>query len=407
MEKTQPQGFVLFFLSSVLVSPENNHMKSHSYPSSNKEDEPEIVDVRLPTTDWNPKVQEETKEEQPKEKGEKEEKLDCKWTFWYQAHTQRGKSLDKSDYLRDLKKGGTVDSLASFWNRWTAVQRRQNSEDCTYHLFKTGIQPIWEDPKNFKGGKCVIVAQRTSQYEMIAQWVNLMLTLLAGEFETEVNGVVLSTRPWGNVYSVWIRNAKDQNAVEVITKKLRKIFGAQLPVKFQRHQVAIKKKMENERRSSSSSEISSEEEHDKNNRKKSVVNESTRGMLHQLIAEVSGAPVCPPVQDRKDSGREFTREAPPSQLSGAYRNAPVYQNPTRKEMKNFFEPRTRYPQKQPVGRTGNAKITSLNNRRNSLPAERVQPPASKRRETPDDGFTTALLVMGIAILVSLLSWTFL
>jgi translation initiation factor 4E len=238
------------------------------------------------------------------------EKFALKWTFWHQGHFERGKNLNKTDYLRELKKGGNVDSLSSFWNQWNKVQNRR-SEDCNYHLFKQGIKPIWEDPKNFKGGKCVIVAPKTSQDEMIAQWVNLTLALMDEEIQAEVNGVVLSTRAWGNIYSVWVRDARDRKAVSLITEKLQEVFGA-IPVKFQRHQTSIKKKSKGNESSGSSGSPSEDERAAPAARSKSVVTEKTKGMLHQLIAEVTEAPVCPPTSERKDIGKEKTQETPPS-----------------------------------------------------------------------------------------------
>ncbi|KAI5181897.1 translation initiation factor 4E [Nematocida sp. AWRm80] len=81
-------------------------------------------------------------------------------------------------------------------------------------LFKEGIQPMWEDPKNITGGKWVIrinkdtIEQRL--FERLLAWMALV------PFKTmDVNGIVVSIRAHYTVLSIWTAtvptdNIKDQ-----------------------------------------------------------------------------------------------------------------------------------------------------------------------------------------------------
>jgi len=283
-----PKEFLLLLLSSVLISSDKVQRRSRHNPPSGQEDHPEIVEAAVTT-------QPEGASRLPTSN----KKLESSWTLWYKTqtnHIEKGRNLNKKDYLREVKKGGTFDSINAFWNSWNGIESRHS--DCQFHLFKQGIKPVWEDPKNCKGGKCMLIAPKTSHGEVMKQWVSLMLTLLLGEFDCEVNGVVLAMRPFGNVFSVWIRNDTDKTAMENISKKLHELFGS-LPIKFHRHQAAIKKYNQpfsnrpESPNNTTSSNTSSEEEQDRSYRikRKSIVNDQTKEAIHKLMEEIAQPPI--------------------------------------------------------------------------------------------------------------------
>jgi translation initiation factor 4E len=247
--------------------------------------------------------------------------LDTKWTFWYESKAKKDRrSMTKTDYLKEVKRGKTFETISSFWDCWNEVQEVcPASGDCNYELFKHGIKPVWEDPRNIKGGKCVLTLPRTSQEETMKHWVSLMITLLIGEFGPEINGVVLSTRPWGNVFAVWVRNCKDKESVDAAMKHLHELFGPKAEIRFQRHQASMRKFNNDnnkpatrsqqqqqqqpsmlEKKQPLESEVSSfEGEKNKGKeqpRRRSVVTEETKGMLHSLLQQASEAPLQPPIE---------------------------------------------------------------------------------------------------------------
>ena len=44
-----------------------------------------------------------------------------------------------------------------FWQLYNNITEPHHMEqNCNYHFFKKGIQPLWEDPANQEGGKWVL-----------------------------------------------------------------------------------------------------------------------------------------------------------------------------------------------------------------------------------------------------------
>jgi len=342
--------------------------------------------------------------------------LNAKWTFWYESKARRdkGRNLSKTDYLKEVKRGKTFDTIASFWDCWKEVQTECNPSagDCNYELFKHGVKPVWEDPKNIKGGRCVLTPPRTTQEETMKQWVSLMITLLIGEFGPDINGVVLSTRSWGNTVSVWVRNSKDRDTVDATMRHLHDLFGPHAQIKFQRHQASIRKKSEingttkpatygrrdslpnstfEKRRLSDSEGSSSEgEQREKNKgkeqpRRRSVVNDDTKGMLHNLIQEVTAAPVHPPI-DRVNHGDKVVSSAP-----GAPRGVGAPK----------FNPDESSVERVPFSQKRRSSISTPINK----PTMKKELPHLSELSARDIGIGLAIIVAGVA--TSVLSWTYL
>ena len=61
------------------------------------------------------------------------------------------------------------------------------------HLFKTGIQPIWEDEANRRGGKWIVrIPKGLAGY----YWERVVLSIIGEQFDVgnEICGAVLSVR---------------------------------------------------------------------------------------------------------------------------------------------------------------------------------------------------------------------
>jgi len=114
-----------------------------------------------------------------------------------------------------------------------------------------------------------------------------MLALIMGEFKSEVNGVVLSVRSWGNTFAVWTRDFKDKRAIEQVTKKMKDIFGQEAEVRYQRHQTVLRKmkttKKSPQHSDDSTGEVSSEGEYKP--KRRFIVSDATRGKLREVFAE--------------------------------------------------------------------------------------------------------------------------
>jgi len=255
-----------------------------------------------------------------------------KWTLWFEKKSEENSSkcLKKEDYLHQLKKGGTFQDISSFWKCWNEVQNLDNTpigaSGTNFHLFKNNIKPVWEDPKNIKGGKWIIVfSAKTSQHEVMKHWISFMLALVLGELgvESEINGAVLSVRSWGGMISIWNRNSNDKRLIE---ENLKKYFGVE-SIKYQRHQTNMRRNtqrakvsIDNSKRSfygsssdeytSNSSDSSSEGEQEKSIRlsvNKKIT--SPPSPPSELISEVISIPIPKNIKEAAEEKQE-TAESP-------------------------------------------------------------------------------------------------
>jgi translation initiation factor 4E len=90
-----------------------------------------------------------------------------------------------------------------------------------YHLFKTGVRPIWEDPTNINGGKWILKLKKGTGS---IPWESLLLAIIGGEFgnslDDEVVGAVISIRREADIISVW--NKQGSNGA--INLRIRFVF---------------------------------------------------------------------------------------------------------------------------------------------------------------------------------------
>mmetsp|Transcript_28897 Transcript_28897/g.32103 ORF Transcript_28897/g.32103 Transcript_28897/m.32103 type:complete len:141 (+) Transcript_28897:88-510(+) len=73
--------------------------------------------------------------------------LQHSWTLWYDGP---GKPKG-GDWLDSVHKVMTFDTVEDFWRIWNNIRPASKLErKSTYHLFKEGVKPMWEDPTNEK-----------------------------------------------------------------------------------------------------------------------------------------------------------------------------------------------------------------------------------------------------------------
>jgi translation initiation factor 4E len=306
------KDMLLFLLSSVLVS---SHPRRSRGNSSKKEEELVEIVAAGPMDS----------EEGQFGVAPSIEPLQYKWTLYYERKSKEkrtAKCLNKMDYLNNLTKVSSFQTIRSFWSCWNEVQEQcslsENDGAANYHMFKDNIKPVWEDPKNAKGGKWVVVLPHSAtEEETVRLWMSLALTLLLGEWgvESEINGAVLSARPWGSMLSVWNRNANDKQLIEEVSKKLKELFGVE-NVKYQRHQATIRRNHAEKAKisrpkstscsddSSSNSDASSSSEGEERSmraprRRRFEVSDAARGMLRELVEKVNEIPTPSKVKEEE------------------------------------------------------------------------------------------------------------
>ncbi|KAG5456904.1 MAG: translation initiation factor eIF 4e-like domain-containing protein, partial [Olpidium bornovanus] len=92
------------------------------------------------------------------------------WTLWYDNPAQKTAEALWSQNLKELI---TFDTVEEFWGVYNNVVLASNLPvGATYHFFKRGIMPMWEDPANEKGGRWTVQYMRRIGEEVSQQWLN-------------------------------------------------------------------------------------------------------------------------------------------------------------------------------------------------------------------------------------------
>ncbi|EFA84677.1 hypothetical protein PPL_01668 [Heterostelium album PN500] len=180
-------------------------------------------------------------------------KLDCSWTIWVvdptrkittQSNTANQTSHD--DYMSSLENLGSFETVEDFWILYHKLKPPSKmAHDETYHIFKTGINPTWEDPINKSGGKWVLNISgnnRASFYDIDTIWENIVLGVVGETIDTErdICGLVLNKRFNLERISVWNRDSSNSKGIESLKTNILDTLppnsnNSKLNIKYQIH----------------------------------------------------------------------------------------------------------------------------------------------------------------------------
>nr|CAB3241812.1 eukaryotic translation initiation factor 4E-1A [Phallusia mammillata] len=168
--------------------------------------------------------------------------LQCKWALWF-FKNDRAKKWE--DNLRLVTKFDTVEDFWALYNHIQLSSKLQSG--CDYNLFKDGIQPMWEDDANKKGGKWMLQLnkqQRASELDKI--WLETLLVLIGegfGEDSEFVNGGVVQVRNKGDKTAIWTSDWKNKSSIVKIGEVYKQRLGLpkKMSIGFQAHEDTINK----------------------------------------------------------------------------------------------------------------------------------------------------------------------
>ena len=99
--------------------------------------------------------------------------LESSWDLWYLSND---KQKEWDDRLTKLMTFNTVEDFWALYHHLQLPSKLPIGSD--YMLFKTGIQPKWEDPKNENGGKWTIETTRGFRSQLDAAWLETLLSII-------------------------------------------------------------------------------------------------------------------------------------------------------------------------------------------------------------------------------------
>ena len=140
-------------------------------------------------------------------------KLYDKWTLW--SHLPHDTNWTFESYSRIF----TFDSIHSIIMLLETIPDEMIT-NCMLFIMREGIKPMWEDPKNKKGG---CFSYKINNKNVSSIWKNLSYSLV-GESLTEnadirscINGITISPKKNFCIVKIWLSNCDYQNP-EVLTK---------------------------------------------------------------------------------------------------------------------------------------------------------------------------------------------
>lgn len=136
-------------------------------------------------------------------------------------------TLETDDYEAGLSIIGEFETVESFCRYFNWLKPPSKLErNSNYHLFKTGIKPMWEDEANAHGGKWVLTMKNNPQL-LDRCWSWLSMALVGEELDEgddEICGAVVSLRSKVDRIQLWIRGKEDVEKVNGIGKRLVKML---------------------------------------------------------------------------------------------------------------------------------------------------------------------------------------
>lgn len=104
-------------------------------------------------------------------------------------------------------------------------------------IFKSHIQPVWEDDLNCDGGNWIVVP-RPRELAGVIIFKELLLSIIGGELDKLVNGIVLSVKSRDIITQIWLPTTKQRKrekvhakATEALATHCRQLLNPESPSK--------------------------------------------------------------------------------------------------------------------------------------------------------------------------------
>lgn len=104
---------------------------------------------------------------------ENQHPLESSWDLWYLS---ADKNKEWDDRLTRLMTFRTVEDFWALYHHVQLPSKLPVGSD--YMLFKTGIQPKWEDKKNSDGGKWTIETNKSFRSQLDSTWLETLLAVI-------------------------------------------------------------------------------------------------------------------------------------------------------------------------------------------------------------------------------------
>jgi len=171
--------------------------------------------------------------------------LQNSWTLWFDNPRKRTSVDTWGSHIKKVMQIGTVEE---FWRLYNNIAKPSALDaNSNYHLFKDGIEPMWEDRANEHGGQWLLPLPSRSRDKLDELWLYTILAAIGEVLETEgeeeqVCGCVLSVRKSQDRIAIWTKNAAMEGKVRTLGEKWKRLLD--LPknttISYQAHSDSMK-----------------------------------------------------------------------------------------------------------------------------------------------------------------------
>jgi len=160
------------------------------------------------------------------------------WTLWF---FKNDKFRSWEENQRPIITVTTVEDFWSLYNHIEVASKLPTGAD--YSLFKEGIFPDWEDPRNQEGGRWIINLDKKHREGILdTYWLEVLFFLIgehADQHAFQVNGAVVNMRMKMDKIAIWLADASQSESIMAIGKTLKEklvILDVTTTIGFNVHQ---------------------------------------------------------------------------------------------------------------------------------------------------------------------------
>ncbi|CAG9313905.1 unnamed protein product [Blepharisma stoltei] len=164
--------------------------------------------------------------------------LEYPWDFYVTRNKKKTnkQKITLKAWEERLKKINTFKTVEDFWHVYNNIKVPTDIKGRgDYFLFREGILPEWEDPRNAQGGAWSF---KTEHLEKInEQWLNSELALIGCQFldlSPHICGAELSVRVNRFRIAIWT-DSIEERYIQSVGLKLKDILGREAILEFRKH----------------------------------------------------------------------------------------------------------------------------------------------------------------------------
>jgi Eukaryotic initiation factor 4E len=127
-------------------------------------------------------------------------------------------STSSPDYTQRLVSIAQISTVQTFWQVYNNYPAQKLAFKDSLHLFKRTVKPVWEDPRNARGGCWTF---RVPKAQSMQFWTEISLMAIGEILDVtepgdDICGISISNRFKSDLITVWNRDGSNEKSIEKI-----------------------------------------------------------------------------------------------------------------------------------------------------------------------------------------------